>query len=131
MAPRRDAGDGATAGNGAERRATPITDNSEAAIMLQIFMLIAIAGTALLLPSQQAWASQGAPYAGSAVPAAPSVSAAEPAVTRCGPESDPAGADPNLAPAPLPNAYMTVNGRVFALGRAIACAVRLHTARYH
>jgi hypothetical protein len=99
--------------------------------MLQIFMLIALAGAALLFPPHHAWASQGKPHAGSAVPLAPTGSAEEPRATRCGPESDTAGPGPNLAPATLPNAYMTVNGRVFTLGSAIACAVRLHTARYH
>ena len=39
-------------------------------------------------------------------------------------------ATPAAARSPLPNAYMTVNGRVFTLGEALACAARLHTARF-
>ena len=32
---------------------------------------------------------------------------------------------------PLPNAYMTVNGRLFALGELLAGATRLHAARFN
>lgn len=95
--------------------------------MLQIVIAIAITGTAVLLPGHPAWAGHGAPYAGNAGP----VDTPAPEPTRCGPGADTAGTDNDLAALTLPNAYMTVNGRVFTLGRAIACAARLHTARYH
>jgi hypothetical protein len=48
-------------------------------------------------------------------------------VLRCADRRDPApGAD---KPA-LPNAYMSANGRVFALADLLACARRLHAARF-
>ena len=37
---------------------------------------------------------------------------------------------PVAAQSSLPSNYMTVNGRVFTLGEALACTARLHTARF-
>lgn len=48
-------------------------------------------------------------------------------VARCG---DTAITDSNALQHPLPNAYMTANGRVFSLADLVACAKRLHISRF-
>lgn len=84
-------------------------------------------GAALLLGSAAAWTPSGL---SEPLGAAPMLRVApEPlrVIARCG--GGPAAGRPAVQPL-LPNAYMIANGRVFALGGVLACAKRLHTARF-
>lgn len=80
-------------------------------IVPKVIMLAAALGAVLLLGS------------------APTALAAEhkTPVARCGGK---ANADSTALQQPLPNAYMTTNDRVFSLADLVACAKRLHAARF-
>ena len=89
-------------------------------------LLTTAAGTTLLLGSAADWPQAGPPVQRDGVP--PLQTAIEHRIhaTRCGDEAD---TDDIPLQQPLPNAYMTVNGRVFSLAGLVRCSARLHTAR--
>jgi hypothetical protein len=100
--------------------------------MSQRYTRFAVAG-ALLLHAGPAWTHQGALGAGAEPLAQAATGQARPA-ERCGtswvgPLAGETGARGSALS--LPNAYMAVNGRVFTLGSAVACAARLHTTRFN
>jgi len=84
----------------------------------------AVASAVLLVGSFASWSVDGSPiqYRVIAPPATEQASR----IPRCGGESPVAQPAPEVA---LPNAYMTVNGRVSLLTDFFACMRRLHTAR--
>jgi hypothetical protein len=91
-------------------------------IIPKVFMLAAALGTVSALGSAVAWSPN---QPGTASPSRAASEHAKP-VARCGGKPN---ADSNAMQQPLPNAYMTVNGRVFSLVDFVACTQRLHTAR--
>ena len=95
-------------------------------IIPKVFMLAAALGTVSVLGSAAAWSLAGLPHQpGTAPPSRVASEHAKP-VARCGGKPN---ADSAALQQPLPNAYMTVNGRVFSLVDFVACTQRLHTAR--
>ena len=89
-------------------------------------MLTGALGAALVIGTVADSPSAGLPVQlGSALPSQAASEQASP-VARCG---GAANTDNIALQHPLPNAYMTVNGRMFSLADLIRCTARLHTAR--
>jgi hypothetical protein len=84
----------------------------------------AVASAVLLVGSFAAWAEDGSPVQYRLI--SPPATELAGRVPRCGGESP---AAPSAPEAPLPNAYMTVNGRVSLLTDFFACMRQLHSAR--
>jgi hypothetical protein len=100
----------------------------EVVIMSQVIMLVAVFGAVLLLGSAAAWRPAGLPaQPGGAEPTPLLAPAHARTVSRCGGERVSVGPVPTP---PMPNAYMTLNGRVFTLADVLACANRLHRMRF-
>jgi hypothetical protein len=114
--------DGRTVGARQSRSAK----SREAIVMPQVIGVAAVVGAVFLLGNAAAWRPAGSTVA--PVVAQIPQDAAETArtVPRCGGKV--ASARPATR-APLPNAYMLANGRLFALADVFACVNRLHTAR--
>jgi len=89
-------------------------------------LLTVAASTTLVLGSTADWPQAGPPVQRDGIP--PFQTAIEHRIhaTQCGDEADTDGIPLQQ---PLPNAYMTVNGRVFSLAGLVRCSARLHTAR--
>jgi hypothetical protein len=92
--------------------------------------LIAVAVTALAVGNATASRMPVAPYPGVAAPSYPPAQGQAAWSTACAEVASERRIDAEAA-AGLPNAYMTANGRVFALGDALTCAVRLHATRFN
>jgi hypothetical protein len=93
--------------------------------MPKVIKVAAAICAAFLLGGAAAWRPTGLPVQPGA--SVHSVSEYARPIPGCG--GKPAAAGPEDRP-PLPNAYMIANGRVFALADVLACAHRLHAARF-
>jgi hypothetical protein len=89
-------------------------------------LLAGAAGTTLVLGSVADWPQAGPPVQRDGIPPFQTAIEHRIHVARCGDEAD---TDGILLQHPLPNAYMTANGRVFSLAGLVRCTARLHTAR--